>query len=451
MKLVPNLMLCKKSVLPAALLALALPASSGGTLTLPEALLHIEDEAFYQDSSIEGVILPEGLESIGERAFAGTGVTSVQFPDSLSYIAEDAFEDTSLTDVTASPGSCGWNWAASHGFYSWTCEVQEDGTLALTGYTGSEGVLTLPEEIGGVPVTAIADEAFAGNSVLVNVTVPGTIRTIGEAAFAGSSKLKRVNVQQGVSYIGSQAFTDCPVLTRAILPESGVTLGNKIFKYCYSLKTVNLPEGITELPLQMFWECQSLTGITLPEGIETIAPAVFYNCISMASANVPESVTSIGDKAFFTCSSLLSLTLTENVTYIHDLAFSNCDELIITAPEGSVAWTYAQEHLLIPENVVLESPHPYTESGTWTYQYPGEASALKVTFSHKTYIFGDKNTDSLVITDATGTKKTYKGDTLAAQTLILPGSSFTIKLNAVSPMYAYGFRITAVEAVETSD
>ncbi len=43
---------------------------------------------------LEGIALPEGLETIGSGAFAGSGLKWVSIPDSVTEIAEDAFRDT---------------------------------------------------------------------------------------------------------------------------------------------------------------------------------------------------------------------------------------------------------------------------------------------------------------------------------------------------------------------
>lgn len=51
-----------------ALLAMT-QGSLAETVTLPASLKAVEDEAFYGDASITEVNLPDGLESIGSKAF----------------------------------------------------------------------------------------------------------------------------------------------------------------------------------------------------------------------------------------------------------------------------------------------------------------------------------------------------------------------------------------------
>lgn len=71
-------------------------------------------------------------------------------------------------------------------------EIQ-DGTAVITHYEQGSGVVIIPGQLEGVPVTAIAPGAFAGCDQLTGITIPGTITTIGEGAFSGCSSLSVVN------------------------------------------------------------------------------------------------------------------------------------------------------------------------------------------------------------------------------------------------------------------
>lgn len=73
-------------------------AAEGNVLTLPPSLKTVQAQAFMGDRSLEEVILPEGLETIGEMAFADTSITLITLPRSLTAIADSAFSGSqSLT------------------------------------------------------------------------------------------------------------------------------------------------------------------------------------------------------------------------------------------------------------------------------------------------------------------------------------------------------------------
>lgn len=75
------------------------------TLTLPSALQIIDVEAFYDNVSIERVIIPAGTKEIRSRAFARSSLSALELPDTLTYIAADAFEGCGEIAVTV-PENC---------------------------------------------------------------------------------------------------------------------------------------------------------------------------------------------------------------------------------------------------------------------------------------------------------------------------------------------------------
>lgn len=69
-------------------------------------------------------------------------------------------------------------------------EVQGSTITDLGNWTGSE--LIIPEKIGGVTITAIGKEAFAGHTSIKTVYIPKTINEIGDKAFSGCSALTKI-------------------------------------------------------------------------------------------------------------------------------------------------------------------------------------------------------------------------------------------------------------------
>lgn len=84
-------------------------------LILPADTRTIRAEAFYHADDLETVVLPEGLKTIGARAFAQSSLSAVNFPASLTSIAADAFDGCPELVVTAVPGTLGETYALDHG------------------------------------------------------------------------------------------------------------------------------------------------------------------------------------------------------------------------------------------------------------------------------------------------------------------------------------------------
>lgn len=91
--------------------------------------------------------------------------------------------------------------------------------VVVTGCEGTvEDILTIPEEIDGLPVTQIGDEAFRGQSSFSSVIIPGSVESVGSMAFAGCSSLRMVFARQNME-IGGGAFEGCDEL-RALFKTS---------------------------------------------------------------------------------------------------------------------------------------------------------------------------------------------------------------------------------------
>ncbi len=79
-------------------------ASEGLSLTsiqLPNTLVNIGTEAFYWCHGLTSLIVPEGVESIGYRAFSETNITTVTIPSTLKMISSNAFYNCQyLTSIT---------------------------------------------------------------------------------------------------------------------------------------------------------------------------------------------------------------------------------------------------------------------------------------------------------------------------------------------------------------
>ena len=91
-------------------------------------------------------------------------------------------------------------------FENYTYQVQTDGTVSITKYNGKEQTVEIPATINGKNVSLIASEAFAKNTNIITVSIPGTVKKIDSGAFVSCSNLENVYLENGIEDIYSYAF-----------------------------------------------------------------------------------------------------------------------------------------------------------------------------------------------------------------------------------------------------
>ena len=85
----------------------------------------------------------------------------------------------------------------------------KDGKITITAYLGQEKVVSIPDEIGGCPVTHISDAAFENNHSVEKVILPNNLEGIGWFTFRGCIALSEVEISAKVSKIEYGAFDNC--------------------------------------------------------------------------------------------------------------------------------------------------------------------------------------------------------------------------------------------------
>ncbi|MBR3844331.1 MAG: leucine-rich repeat protein [Clostridia bacterium] len=213
-----------------------------------------------------------------------------------------------------------------------------NGTVAITGYTGSAASLNIPGTIEGYPVTTIDDSAFRDCDGLTAVTIPDSVTTIISCAFYDCDGLVSVTIGDGVTNIYSYAFYGCDNLTRVTIPNSVATLGSHVFYGCKRLTQLTIPDSVITIGNNAFSGCSGLTGIVIPDSVTTVGQWAFSDCTGLTEVTISDRMTLIDGYVFYGCSSLTSIMIPDGVTGIGDYAFYNCTGLTsITMPEGVTA------------------------------------------------------------------------------------------------------------------
>lgn len=265
----------------------------------------------------------------------------------------------------------------------------DDKKLLLSGYSGNESNLVIPDAIYGLPVEGVADFSFVQNEQLVSVVIPGSVKSIGLAAFYLCSNLTSVVISDGVTSIGGNAFARCTSLTTIEFPDSVTSISG--FGNCTSLTSVEFPDGVTSI--SGFSGCTSLTSIEIPDSVTSIGENTFYNCSNLSSVTIPGSVTSIGYRAFRDCEKLASVVISDGVTSIGSNAFNNCPNLTsVTIPDSVTEIGRRSFGYLM--NDKIEGFIVYGKEGSAAQNYADENGFEFVTITDETenLIQGTENT-----------------------------------------------------------
>jgi len=192
----------------------------------------------------------------------------------------------------------------------------------ITGYTGAGGVVDIPSTIGGLPVTAIGQAAFLGNSALTSVSIPNSVKTIGDYAFTNATSLSTVRIGNHVASIGISAFDGNSALTRVSIPNSVKTIGDYAFRANNALTSLTIGNHVTSIGVYAF-QASALTGVSIPNSVVDIGRGAFEAVVTLKSVTISNSVRTIGDYAFNEDTSLSTVRIGNHVTSIGIHAFYN--------------------------------------------------------------------------------------------------------------------------------
>lgn len=347
-------------------------------IDFPASITDIGISACKNCESLESVVWPTNLQSIGSEAFRGTKITTLSLPTTLTSVGgysfkecdaltavniggpnmvvrDNAFEACSaLSSVNIGAGSLQ---LSDKCFYN--CESLSSVTLADTvtyigvaAFAENEALISVQmsrgiEDIdtnaflncpnltdfsGFHSVKTIGNGAFT-NSGLHYVDLPDTTKTVGDKAFSAMPNLSSVSIDGSDVIIGADAFRNCPELWSVTISENVSKIGSYCFSNCTSLTDVTLKEGLTALSDGIFKNCTALETVgtpqkntTLPNSVTSVGASAFAGCEALTKITLPNALTSVGNYAF-QASGLTSITVPRTVTQVGVSAFQDCVEL----------------------------------------------------------------------------------------------------------------------------
>lgn len=114
-----------------------------------------------------------------------------------------------------------------------------------------------------------------------NTIIPSTVTKIGSSAFRYCMGLTTIVIPESVTYIDHYAFEGCTGLTSIAIPESVTSIGICAFEDCSNLQSISIPKSVENIEGYAFSNCSSLTSITLPAALSSLSSGIFFGCTAL--------------------------------------------------------------------------------------------------------------------------------------------------------------------------
>ncbi len=376
-------------------------------VSLPESVYYINQFAFNNCSSLKSIIIPSVVTNIAVAAFLNCdALTTVYYGGTENKWSEINIQgNNSCLDgirkyyfSQTEPQKEGYFWHFDTDGVtpvSWGNEPNYSYGLAYSLNSDGKGYtvvgmgdcidkdLIIPSTHEGLPVTAIGENAFNGNTDITYVLIDRAITSIGESAFNDCKSLKNVYYngtkekwETLCSSIGvsNDYLIDAKVYyfsetepadgffwhydTDGKTPvswgvESDYSVGLKYslntdekgytvvgIGYCEDTDLV-IPATYRELPVtaigsKAFESVRSFKSVSIPASVTTIGEKAFAHCgVTSVTFATNSQLTTVDRYAFFSSSSLQSIALPDGVTTIGEAAFNGCNNITsISIPDS---------------------------------------------------------------------------------------------------------------------
>lgn len=304
-----------------------------------EVSVYYNDTVLYKTATLEENVPVSDAANAAALAFSLPGYTS----DGKYYT-----DATYRTEWSAAAAQ-----SAAVYLYTEFSGVETSGS-SVTGMEAQPGNvrLAIPSAAeNGTPLTAIAENAFSGQTNILSVRIPDSIQTIGDSAFENCTALTSVTVGSGVESIGNSAFRACTALTGVTIGSGVKSIEDYAFYGCRGLEKVYIHDLAAWCAIEfgdaqtdpltnyytgsnpllyahnLYYGGELVTDLVIPNGVKDVASCAFMYCASLTSVTIPDSVTNIGYAAFEQCTALTDVTIPDSVTEIGSRAFRYCNEL----------------------------------------------------------------------------------------------------------------------------
>ena len=180
------------------------------------------------------------------------------------------------------------------------CDVYENNTAVISGYTGNDKDIVFPDTIDGYPVVGIGKVDFRSRFKSKKITIKTGSNTlfISGSSFDYCYGIKKVVLNEGLTVIFRSAFGFAESLTEINFPSTLKEIGDSAFYDCKKLKTLDLSKTkLRKISAGCFSECADAEKVMLPETVCRIEKEAFFRDKSLADINIPRALTEMDKTA----------------------------------------------------------------------------------------------------------------------------------------------------------
>lgn len=282
---------------------------------VPDEVTVIGHRAFFYNSQLQRVILPDALERIGDYAFSYSRISDVSYTgNGLNYAGRDAFYDCPFTDMSSpGPVMLGSCMVAYNGdipeelIFPESIKSMGDALF----YNKKMRKIVFPSGLKRIPL-----EMFEHCENLESVTWPEKLEEIGNMAFYANGKLESAILPATCLRIGEEAFNLCESireiqvgdLTGQAVAREGNVIGKRAFGSTGHCKSLKLGSGFRDIGMDAFFSmggsCYWSDGedwdgeLVIPEGIRNIGEDAFNGATNVKRLIIPSTLETCGIHAF---------------------------------------------------------------------------------------------------------------------------------------------------------
>lgn len=230
----------------------------------------IADYAFTYCSSLETLIIPEGVVSIGSSAIYSCGsLKEIYIPSTVNYIGDATFNCSSnIEKMVVSKNNKTYDSRDN-------CNAIIE-TKTNTLIYGCKNTL-IPESI-----ETIRDKAFYAISTLESIYIPKNVSHIGEYVFSMCTSLSNIEVD-----IENKTFTsrDSSGNNCNVIIKIGSYTQTLLYGGANEDGTLIVPSSVTTIGIEAFRGRLKLTEITIPKSVYSINDYAFDYCKNLKVIN----------------------------------------------------------------------------------------------------------------------------------------------------------------------